>query len=972
MSETPNRGTRGASRARGRGTNGTIKTQITSSSKSDSLNHKSTGNIRGNRGKSRGRVRGLETDVEKLSIKQTPQSKTSVATAKLPEKSPEVKAESKDYLHIGSKQATGQPTVLMVAEKPSLAETISKILAKSHHTQVSTRKGATNVHEWTGSGKAINVAGDVKYRFTSVTGHVFGLDFDKPWQSWDKDPAQLFFEAKTLEIDSNPKQHMPKHLEREALGCQYLVLWLDCDNEGENIAFEVIKCVKHAMHKPTAKQNVYRAHFSSLTPDAIEKSFLNLGAPNQNLSFAVATRQEIDLKIGVAFTRFQTKFFQGKYGDLDATTISYGPCQSPTLGLVVKRHDEIMSFVPQPYYTLSAKVQHQGVELPVLAKHAKGRFKSQQQVLDLSKVLHGSPCKVTNVSIKAKTTPAPHAMNTLALLQSASKKLGMGPMDTMHIAERLYMRGIISYPRTETTKYPVGQSLSVLADLQRSGFDTNGIKQVPAGGKDVGDHPPITPMRSVARHELDEREWRLYELVVQGFLASLSPSMKWEKTSVKMQIGTEEFTLEGQRVLDAGWTRHYGKMIAKSNFLEDEEAGSDDDEADVSPSLPLLKVGDVFKVSNFVSKEQFTKPPGYLSESDLLALMDKYGIGTDASMATHVSNIVERKYVQVVAKRKLVPSKLGIVLIHGYQKIDADLCGIHLRSGMEKRLQEIALGKALAPDVLRQELSNYFAKYQAFTRRIVEMDGLFEASFTAIGNAGKSFSKCGACKRFMHLLPNGRLYCRTCDETYNLPRVLASGGIQLKGEDTCPIDGFQVVVWTTGPKSKAKVICPKCYNDPPAEFKVASPMPCSACPHSTCPLAVGQTMLFACHECDGSMILDSTAAPRFKVSCTNFECPIISVFSSIVADVKIGKNVCECGAKMVNLVMKDKSKKTVCVDCNDDDLETRVFKLERGRGGRGRSSRGRRGRRVKEDEGPLSASATGRVRTNHLSLGDFF
>uniref|UniRef100_A0A671RCU2 DNA topoisomerase n=1 Tax=Sinocyclocheilus anshuiensis TaxID=1608454 RepID=A0A671RCU2_9TELE len=127
-------------------------------------------------------------------------------------------------------------TVFMVAEKPSLAQSIAKILSKGSCSSRKGLNGACSVHEYTGSFMGQNV----RFKMTSVCGHVMSLDFIGKYNNWDKvDPAELFSKALTEKKEANPKLNMVKFLQVEAKGCDYVVLWLDCDKEGENICFEV-------------------------------------------------------------------------------------------------------------------------------------------------------------------------------------------------------------------------------------------------------------------------------------------------------------------------------------------------------------------------------------------------------------------------------------------------------------------------------------------------------------------------------------------------------------------------------------------------------------------------------------------------------------------------------------------------------------------------------------------------------------
>lgn len=217
-------------------------------------------------------------------------------------------------------------SVLMVAEKPSICTAIANALSKG---KMETRGRTPPVHEFNGvfQGK------QAFFRVTSVTGHVFSVDFPSRYQQWDAVAPQELFSAPVVRAPEG-KGGIVKHLEREGKGMDYLVLWLDCDREGENICFEVIQCVENNMSRGVKGQRIFRARFSAVTAKDIEVAMRSLGVPNENESNAVNARQELDLKVGVAFSRFQTRYFQGKYGNLDSAII-VSEKKNPAIGIFI-------------------------------------------------------------------------------------------------------------------------------------------------------------------------------------------------------------------------------------------------------------------------------------------------------------------------------------------------------------------------------------------------------------------------------------------------------------------------------------------------------------------------------------------------------------------------------------------------------------------------------------------------------------
>ncbi len=905
----------------------------------------------------------------------------------------------------------------MVAEKPSICTSIANALSKG---KCEGRGRSPPVYDFEGEflGKKAFL------RVTSVTGHVFSMDFPSQYQKWDAvEPVDLF----SAPVKSNPegKGGIVKHLEREAKGFDYLCLWLDCDREGENICFEVIRCVKTTMkgniETKGSEQRIFRAKFSAVTPSDIFKAMQNLGEPNENESKAVEARQELDLKVGVAFSRFQTRFFQGRYGDLDSSVISYGPCQTPTLGFCVDRHDEISSFKPEPFWSLDVSVSA-STGSQVALQWQRGRLFDAEVATTFMKIVSGDnnsdqSLKCINVKVSKSRRTRPQPMNTVELLKSASKSLGIGPADAMRSAESLYLSGMISYPRTESTAYPnsfnikgaidvhKNSSLGGVADYSRDLLDKGYVK--PRSGHDAGDHPPITPV-GVA-HGLSGNDSRLYDLIVRHFLATVSPDAIFENTKITFDSihGNESFNVKGKKEVDPGFLAIY--MYHSRQQEEEGEAdqwaeNDDNDEDDYGDirDLPEFSIGQLYPISKMRLKEGKTSAPGYMTESELIAQMERNGIGTDASIATHINNICTRNYVNLGSGRTLVPTPLGIVLVHGYLSIDPALVLPDVRAAIEGYCDLVAKGKANKEDVVAHSLSNFEAKFRYFEKNIGRMDALFEASFSPLAASGKLLSRCGKCLRYMRYIPlkPQRLYCNTCECTYGLPQ---NGTIKLYKELKCPLDNFELVLFslgnTAGAQGKSFPLCPYCYNHPPhfadmedtggevtdgdeggikkdvrEKEEKLNVMGCDSCMHPSCKHSLIKNGICPCPvgmeeneggggaDCSGTLVIDVNSRPNWKLCCNRCN-TILKFTESIHQLTPLHDGECEeCGSKLLQFEFNKGDTagiKKGCIMCNDElnaitqiasgrtmNLKVvRQIRHKRGAGGRGGRGRGRgRGR----------------------------
>ena len=449
-----------------------------------------------------------------------------------------------------------------------------------------------------------------------------------------------------------------------------------------------------------------------------------------------------------------------------------------------------------------------------------------------------------------------------------------------------------SDPRTETTQYAELFDLKDVVRQQQHTADwadycktllSSGLAK-PRKGHDAGDHPPITPCRAAGRGELDGDSWRIYDYIVRHFLASVSPNCKYDQTVAVVECGGEGFSFTGKKLVDPGYTEVFPWQAIPSE-----------------ESVPAVSQGERLAVKDVRLAEKATSPPGYLTESDLITLMEKHGVGTDASIPVHINNICTRNYVTVEAGRKLIPTSLGIVLVHGYLKIDPDLVKPTMRSAVEKQLDLIAHGKATMDSVLKHTLEVFKLKFLYFVKNITGMDQLFEVSFSTLADSGRPFSRCGKCRRFMKLVEAKpkRLFCSTCDETYNVPQ--SSGVLKLHQELKCPLDDFELVYFSAGAQGKSYVFCPYCYSNPPFPGMPAGSV-CSACSHPSCTHGVNSLGVSECPECQGGvLVLDPASVPKWKLVCNKCDV-IVRIFNDAAKVSVLSQDSCEkCEAQLLKV-----------------------------------------------------------------------
>lgn len=646
--------------------------------------------------------------------------------------------------------------VLCVAEKNKISKSVSATLSKNNfQTRDSNNKYIKNYTfkfnfpQW----------GECDVTMTAVSGHITKKETPKEF-GWSGAPPKAIFDCplETIFNDNDGSAKIGKNIEQLSRNSDILMIWTDCDREGEYIGWEILNSAKKG--NPTFNlDNTYRAKFSHLEPSHIYRAACNPIKLDKLAIDAVDTRMEIDFRLGCCFTRLLTKGLQNviKLDDSNnnnnnknknqkkdkgkqSKLISYGTCQFPTLGFVVDRFLRIKNFKSENFWFIELNLRKSRKKFSFTWE--RGRLFDRLLVVSIYQNCINESAGdviVKNITTKPTKKYAPLPLTTVELQKDCSKLFKLSAKDTLQIAEELYTKGLISYPRTETDSFPRSMDFKHFISLQKDSNDwgeyatsllndSNNKFRIPRRGKNDDEaHPPIHPVGY--NSNLSSREKIVYEYIVRRFLASCSLDAVGSLTNITVQWSTEIFKTSGLVVLE----RNYLDIFKWDNWDSSKKA------------LPELSIGERVSIADAKVSSGKTVPPKPLTETELISLMDVNGIGTDATIAEHIDKIIQRNYIMKIkegtrksAPEILQPTILGYSLSLGFSQIglnNISLTKPFMRGDMENDLKEICNGTKGKNQVLNETLKVYKEAFEITERNLPVLVNAYKSSLNYTYNS---------------------------------------------------------------------------------------------------------------------------------------------------------------------------------------------------------------------------------------------
>ena len=581
---------------------------------------------------------------------------------------------------------------LVIAEKPSVGRDIAGVLQCTRSNQ-----GALEGEN---------------YIVTWALGHLVTLadpeGYDPKYKAWNAEDLPMMpqhFKLVVIKQTHRQFQIVKNHLLRKDVGT--VVIATDAGREGELVARWILKIAGN-------KKPVRRLWISSVTDKAIREGFKNLkdGRAYLNLYAAAEARAEADWLVGMNGTRALTCRYNAQ--------LSCGRVQTPTLALIAAREQEIKSFVPKRFYTLTT-VSHGMTWNWQDGKSGSNRSFDKERIQSIAEKAEKDEMLITDVQRSVKKSYSPGLYDLTELQRDANKRFGYSAKETLNIMQRLYENHkVLTYPRTdsryigrdvaETLKErleacAVGPYRKLAGKLLLQPIRTN--KSFVDDSK-VSDHHAIIPTEQfVQLDHMSSEERKIYDLVVRRFLAVLYPPCEYEQIKLTGSCAGEKWTAGIRMMKETGWQHVY-----ESEWEEEE-----DNPLMTVTSMPKLEKGRKDAVMRPKVSEGQTKPPAYYNEGTLLTAMEKGNLGTVATRADIIDKLFNSFLMEKKDKDIRVTSKgrqlLGLV--------PEDLKKPELTADWEKKLLAISEGR-LKKDSFISEIRGYT---EEIVREIAGGEGQF-------------------------------------------------------------------------------------------------------------------------------------------------------------------------------------------------------------------------------------------------------
>jgi DNA topoisomerase III len=663
----------------------------------------------------------------------------------------------------------------IIAEKPSVAREIAGLLGASEK-----KDGYL-----TGNG----------YFVTWAFGHLIGLGMPEDYGILGFDKASLpilpnpfLLTVRKVKTDKGYKADTGalkqlKIIEQLFNKSDSIIVATDAGREGELIfryIYEYLKC-----NKPFE-----RLWISSLTEKAIKQGFDNLkdGKEFDGLYQAAQGRSRADWLVGINATHaLSIAAGNGIY--------SLGRVQTPTLALICKRYLDNKNFSVKKYWQIELLHNKEFIDFKSLSKTKW----EDQKLADstLKSIQRSGTAMVISVETKSLTEQPPLLFDLTGLQKEANKKLNLPAEETLNIAQGLYEKKFITYPRTGS-KYIPEDMWAEIPNLVRALQDRESCKQTVSKVKwgrfnkrivndlRVTDHHGLLTTDKIPS-ALNAKENAVYDMIAFRLLEVISGACIKEITDVALQVSHYDFTAKGCNIIEPGW------RSIKGSFT--------DDEAEPLEDLPELKKGDELKIKEATVLEKKTKPPVLYTEAGLLSAMEtagkeiengeerkalqNIGIGTPATRAAIIETLFTRNYIQR-EKKYLTPTEKGLQVYESVK--NRKIADVAMTAEWELALQKIENNEADA-GAFQREMENYA---KSITDELLQ---------TSIANENLPKLVCPKCKSQQLIIRDKIVKCT--DENCSWVQFRNVCGVQMSIADITSLVNKGKTSLIKGMKSKA-------------------------------------------------------------------------------------------------------------------------------------------------------------------------